>query len=48
MLEAFPADGLAVVVVATGGIGGALLAHLAGERSFRGLVGLRPYPTRNT
>ena len=40
MLESFPADGLAVVVGATGGIGGALLAHLAGERSFRGVVGL--------
>lgn len=40
MLEFFPGDGLAVVVGATGGIGGALLAHLAGERSFRGVVGL--------
>jgi NAD(P)-dependent dehydrogenase (short-subunit alcohol dehydrogenase family) len=40
MLESFPGDGLAVVVGATGGIGGALLAHLAGERSFRGVVGL--------
>ena len=40
MLESFPGDGLAVVVGATGGIGGALLARLAGERSFRGVVGL--------
>src|SRR3954453_1875925 len=40
MRESFPADGLAVVVGATGGVGGALLAHLAGERSFRGVVGL--------
>jgi NAD(P)-dependent dehydrogenase (short-subunit alcohol dehydrogenase family) len=40
MLESFPAGGLAVVVGATGGIGGALLARLAGERSFRGVVGL--------
>jgi NAD(P)-dependent dehydrogenase (short-subunit alcohol dehydrogenase family) len=40
MLESFPAGGLAVVVGATGGIGGALLARLAGERSFRGAVGL--------
>ncbi len=40
MLESFPADGLAVVVGATSGIGGALLAQLAGERSFRGVVGL--------
>ena len=40
MLESFPVGGLAVVVGATGGIGGALLARLAGERSFRGVVGL--------
>ncbi len=40
MLESFPAGGLAVVVGASGGIGGALLARLAGERSFRGVVGL--------
>ena len=40
MLESFPAGGLAVVVGATGGIGGALLARLAGERSFQGVVGL--------
>jgi uncharacterized protein YbjT (DUF2867 family) len=38
MLESFPAGGLAVVVGASGGIGGALLARLAGERSFRGVV----------
>ena len=40
MLESFPAGGLAVVVGASGGIGGALLARLAGERSFRGVAGL--------
>src|SRR5215218_5408108 len=40
MLESFPGDGLAVVVGATGGIGAALLAHLAGEGSLRGVVGL--------
>jgi len=40
MLESFPAGGLAVVVGASGGIGGALLARLAGEPSFRGVVGL--------
>jgi NAD(P)-dependent dehydrogenase (short-subunit alcohol dehydrogenase family) len=40
MLESFPAGGLAVVVGASGGIGGALLARLAGEPSFQGVVGL--------
>src|SRR5215218_7260545 len=40
MLESFPAGGLAVVVGATGGTGGALLARLAGERALRGAVGL--------